>query len=164
MFSTPPSDDPLFLQRSLGGYAAAMGSLAATFSGPANFAAHGPAALQASLAEGYRRLFAAAAPPMGPPAATSGEVDATPALVRFQVAAARWAELMSAIAQDAGARLAAALRQAGADEPPITSLAALRALWVDCGEAAYAEAARRDEFASAQAELLMATVELSAPP
>jgi hypothetical protein len=162
MFYTPPFDDPMFLQRSLSGYAAAIGSLAVTFSGPSNVAAQGPAALQASLAEGYRRLFAAAAPAMGPRAGTPGEGASTPALVRFQVAVARWAELMSAIAQDAGARLAAALQQAGADEQPVTSLAALRALWVDCGEAAYAETARRDEFAAAQAELLMATVELSA--
>ncbi len=53
-------------------------------------------------------------------------------------------------------------RYCGPDAPPITSLRELQALWIECGEAAYAEAARREEFASAQAELLMALVELRA--
>ncbi len=64
--------------------------------------------------------------------------------------------------QDAGRRLAEALAASGPDAPPITSLRELQALWIDCGEAAYAEAARREEFALAQAELLMALVELRA--
>ena len=160
MYSTPPFNDPLFLQRSLTGYAEAMASLAATFAHSANAAAQGPAALQASLAEGYLRLFTVGVHGAGP--APVSPSPATPAFARFQTAAARWAGLMSAIAQDAGGRLATALQDTGQDAPPITSLAALRALWVDCGEAAYADAARRDEFAAAQAELLMATVELSA--
>ena len=154
--------DPLFLQRSLSGYADAMASLAATFSGPVDLAPQGSAALQASLAEGYRRLFTAGVSGAGAAPVLPALAASAPALMRFQAAAARWAELMSAIAQDAGGRLAMALQQAGPDAPPITSLAALRALWVDCGEAAYTEAARRDEFAAAQAELLMATAELSA--
>jgi hypothetical protein len=38
----------------------------------------------------------------------------------------------------------------------------LRALWIDCGEAAWAEAAHREAFAAALAELLAAWVELRA--
>ena len=162
MSFNPPFSDPLFLQRSLTGYAEAMASLATTFSGPSGTVAQGSAALQASLAEGYRRLFTVGVPGTGATPASHALAASAPTLLRFQAATARWAELMSLIAQDAGGRLAMALQQAGPDAPPITSLAALRALWVDCGEAAYAEAARRDEFAAAQAELLMAAVELSA--
>ena len=158
----PPFHDPLFLQRSLSGYAQAITSLAATFSAAQGTAGLIPPALQASLADGYRRLFAAAVPPAGAPAATPGPAASAPAFVRFQSAAAHWADFMSAIAQDAAERLAAALQQPAPEAPPITDLFTLRALWVDCGEAAYAEAARRDEFAAAQAELLMAAVELSA--
>ena len=164
MSFTPPFNDPLFLQRGLSGFAAAMASLVATFTGPAGIAAQGPAALQASLSEGYLRLFSLGV--QGGSAATvpSGPVAPTPAFARFQAAAARWSSLMSAIAQDAAFRLATALQDTGPGAPPITSLAELRALWVDCGEAAYADAVRRDEFAAAQAELLMATVELSTSP
>ena len=42
------------------------------------------------------------------------------------------------------------------------NLRELHSLWIDCGEAAYAAAAHRDEFAAAQAELLAAFVELRA--
>ena len=157
-----PFSDPLFLQRSLSGYAKAVASLAATFSGPPGFAPQGSAALQAALEEGYRRLFTVGMPDTDVVPVAPALAGSAPALMRFQAAAARWAELISRIAQDAGGRLAMALQQAGPDAVPITSLAALRALWVDCGEAAYAEAARRDDFAAAQAELLMATAELSA--
>ena len=157
-----PFNDPLFLQRSLAGYAEAMASLAATLTRPSAVAAAGPAAIQASLAKTYRQLFTVGPPDVGASPVSTAPAASAPAFARFQAAAARWAELMSAIAQDAGGRLATALQQAAPDAPPITSLAALRALWVDCGEAAYADAARRDEFAAAQAELLMATVELSA--
>ena len=160
----PPFNDPLFLQRSLAGYAQAVASLAATFSGPPGTVAQGPAALQASLAEGYRQLFTVGVSGVGIAPASTGAAASAPAFLRFQAAAARWAELMAFIAQDASGRLATALQEAGPDATPVTSLATLRALWIDCGEAAYADAARRDEFAAAQAELLMATVELSAAP
>ena len=158
----PPFNDPLFLQRSLTGYAQALASLAATFSAPSGAFAPGPAALQASLAEGYRQLFAVGMSGVGSAPASTGPAASGPSFLRFQAAAARWAELMSVIARDAGGRLARALQEAGPDTPPITSLAGLRALWVDCGEAAYAEAARQEGFAAAQAELLMATAELTA--
>ena len=159
MSFTPPFNDPLFLQRSLTGYAEALASLAATLTRLSAVAAEGPAAIQASLADTYQQLFTGLRGGGGAPVPT-GPADSAPAFARFQAAAARWAELMSGIAQDAGGRLATALQQAAPDAPPITSLAALRALWIDCGEAAYADAARRDEFAAAQVELLMATVEL----
>ena len=71
---------------------------------------------------------------------------------------------MSAIALEASRRFAAALAQTGPQAPPITSLRELQALWIECGEAAYGEAARREEFAAAQAEMLMALVELRAMP
>ena len=119
-------------------------------------------AIQASLAEGYRQLFAVGMSGAGTAPASTGPAASAPSFLRFQAAAARCAELMSVIAQDAAGRLARALQEAGPDAPPITSLAGLRALWIDCGEAAYAEAARQEGFAAAQAELLMATAELTA--
>ena len=84
------------------------------------------------------------------------------AFERYQRAAARSTELAASIAHDASRRLAEALAASGPEAPPITSLRELHALWIECGEAAYAEAARREEFAMAQAELLMALVELRA--
>lgn len=162
MLSTWPFNDPLFLQRSLSGYAAAMASLAGSLSQPSGVASAGLDTLQASLAEGYLRLFGVAVQGAGTAPVSPTPSVSAPALARFQAAAARCSGLMSAIAQDAGGRLARALQLTGPDAPPITSLAALRALWVDCGEAAYADAARRDEFAAAQVELLMATAELTA--
>jgi hypothetical protein len=63
---------------------------------------------------------------------------------------------------NAGERLAAALARSGPEAPPITTLRELHALWIDCGEAAYAAAAHREDFAEAQAELLAAFVELRA--
>ena len=154
----PPPHDPTVLQRTLEGYAQAMMSFAASF--PAGFgqAAAGAAPVQASLQEAYRCLFAATAPVP----ACSPATGASPAvaIARFQAAAVRWGDLMAAIARDAAGRLAHALQQTGPGAPPITSLAALQGLWIECGEAAYREAAHRDEFAAAQAELLMALAEL----
>ena len=71
-------------------------------------------------------------------------------------------EQATAIAIDACERLGASLSATGSAAPPITSLRDLHALWIECGEAAYAAAAHREEFAAAQAELLMALVELRA--
>jgi poly(hydroxyalkanoate) synthase III subunit E len=84
------------------------------------------------------------------------------AWLRMQRAGERYARLASAIATDAGRRLAAALSASGPAAPPVTSLRELHALWIECGEAAWAAAAHRDEFAEAQAELLAAHVELAA--
>ncbi len=97
-----------------------------------------------------------------PDAAAPAATGTGAAWARYQHAAGRSAELASGIALDASRRLAQALAQSGPQAPPITSLRELHALWIDCGEAAYGEAARREEFAAAQAELLMALVELRA--
>lgn len=142
-------DDPLFLQRTLDEFTRGFAALAGSATDPQAYAA------------GYQRLFkmggfAAAMPPAG--SAAGG----TAAWARYQRATARSAELAAAIALEAGRRLAEALAPAGPQAPPITSLRELRALWIECGEAAYGEAARRDEFAAAQAELVMALVELRA--
>jgi Poly(R)-hydroxyalkanoic acid synthase subunit (PHA_synth_III_E) len=92
-----------------------------------------------------------------PAAANGGEMRS-----RAQRAAERYGRLAASIAADAGRRLGAALTAAGEGAPPITSLRELHALWIECGEAAWAAAVHREEFAEAQAELLAAFVELRA--
>lgn len=114
------------------------------------------AGMQAGLVERYRKLFTpVAVPPAGP-------ADAGAAFIRSQQAAERFGRHTSAIAVDACKRLTAALSATGADAPPITSLRELHELWIECGEAAFAAAAHREDFADAQAELLAAFVELRA--
>jgi hypothetical protein len=161
MCSDHTAASAVFLQRTLSAYAQGMAGLAAAMIG-AGANQFDPSALEQSFAAGYRSLFAAAAP--FPPADHPGEGTGAPAegLVRYQAAAARWAIVMAGIASDAGRRLAAALSEAGPDRPPITGLAQLQSLWIDCGEAAWREAAGGDEFATAQGELLMAFAELGA--
>jgi hypothetical protein len=162
MGPSPPPYDHTVLQRTLEGYQQAMASFAASFPGGFSPVAPGAAFVQASLQDAYRHLIAAAAPVPAYPPATGASPAA--AMARFQAATVRWGELVAAIARDAAGRLAHALQQTGPGAPPITSLAALQALWIDCGEAAYREAAHRDEFAAAQAELLMALAELRVRP
>lgn len=82
------------------------------------------------------------------------------ATLRWQRATARIGELQATIAADAVERLATALSGPDASGPPVTTLRALHELWIDCGERAYAEVARGDDYAAAQAELLMAMVEM----
>lgn len=84
------------------------------------------------------------------------------AMARWQAATQRFGLQIAAIANDASRRLAALLQSDDATLPPVTSLRQLHALWIECGEAAYATAAHGDEFAEAQAELLSAWVELRA--
>ena len=119
-------------------------------------AAPDPVAMQAGLVEHYRRLFT---PSFVPDAAAT---DTGAAFIRCQQAAERFGWQATAIAQDASERFRAALSATGPQAPPITSLRELHALWIDCGEAAYAAQAHREEFADAQAELLAAFVELRA--
>lgn len=114
------------------------------------------AGMQAGLAERYQKLFM----PVVVPAATPAETGA--AFIRWQQAAERLGRHTSAIAIDACERFIAALSATGADAPPITSLRELHELWIECGEAAFAAAVHREEFADAQAELLAAFVELRA--
>ncbi len=149
--------DPLILQRTLNQYAQGFAALAGAAWGPFGSGPADPDALRQAFATGYQQLFAPSGLAATGPASGSGA-----AFERYQRAAARSAGLASSIAGDAGRRLAEALAASGPDAPPITSLRELQALWIECGEAAYAEAARREEFASAQAELLMALVELRA--
>ena len=115
-------------------------------------------ALQNPLIERYRQLFM----PSG--LATPGDRPANPgaAFLRYQQAMQGFTAQVSAIAMNAGERLAEALAQSGPEALPITTLRELHALWIDCGEAAYAAAAHREDFAEAQAELLAASVELRA--
>lgn len=149
--------DPLFLQRTLTEYAQGFVALAGAVQTPAGSGAADFGALQQSFIAGYQRLFAP-----GGLAATSPPSGSGAAFDRYQRAVARSTELAASIAHDASRRLAEALEASGPEAPPITSLRELHALWIECGEAAYAEAARREEFAMAQAELLMALVELRA--
>jgi hypothetical protein len=82
------------------------------------------------------------------------------AQARWQAALQRASQQGAAIAQDAFQRFSTALASTDSTLPPITRLRELHELWIDCGEAAYAVAAHRAEFADAQAELLAAFVEL----
>jgi Poly(R)-hydroxyalkanoic acid synthase subunit (PHA_synth_III_E) len=149
--------DPLFLQRILSEYAQGFAALAGAFRTPAGPAAADFGAIQQSLVAGYQRLFTPGALSAAMPPSGSGA-----AFERYQRAAARTTEIAESIAHDASRRMAAALGASGPEAPPITSLRELHALWIECGEAAYADAARLEEFATAQAELLMALVELRA--
>jgi hypothetical protein len=158
MFKDDPFRDAGFLQRTLAGQAKDLASLAAAFSGAAPA---GPANLEAlakPLFERYQRLFM----PPGLAATAAGPAQSGAAFLRYQQAMERFARQANAIAVNAGERLTRALAQSGPEAPPITTLRELHSLWIDCGEAAYAAAAHREEFADAQAELLAAFVELRA--
>ncbi|MGH8249100.1 MAG: poly(R)-hydroxyalkanoic acid synthase subunit PhaE [Steroidobacteraceae bacterium] len=106
-------------------------------------------AVRGEVIEQYRRLFA-------PDSGLAG--TATDA--RCQAALRRAGELAAAIAIDAFQRLSGAIANPDPAAPEVTSLRQLFELWVSCGEAAYAAAAHREDFADAQAELLASLVEL----
>jgi len=117
------------------------------------------ARLQQEFVERYRQSFA---PDRATTDATAWTAGAAAAVARYQAAWQRHAETLGAIARDAGERL---LERLAADAgPPITTLRELNALWIDCGESAFADAAHGDAFAATQAELLAAYVELRALP
>ena len=117
-------------------------------------------ALRALFADRYQRVFtpnfARLAPVSDPPPADAA------AVMRWQAAMQRFGLQIAAIASDASRRLTAQLLSDDAGLPPVTSLRQLHRLWVECGEAAYAAAAHGDEYATAQADLLAAWVELQA--
>lgn len=154
MSMTPrsPFSDPDFVRRTLAAFTQQYAGLAALFAvpqAPAAAASFDP--LRAALVGAYEQLFTPPGP--GPVAlATAGGI----AFVRWQRASERYAALVAGIANDAFGRLARALGETGPGAAPITTLAALHALWIDSGEAAWADAAHREEFAEAQAELLAA--------
>jgi hypothetical protein len=154
--------DPEFLRRTLEEYARGYASLAAAIQAPAPAGPQATEALLAPLLESYRRMFEPSAFAIPPAAvATAGPAaKAGTAFARYQQAFDHCTRLATGIALDANRRLSAALAEDGPAAPPITSLRELHALWIECGEAAYAEAAHTEEFAAAQAELLGALVEL----
>lgn len=149
MFQSTPFSDPDFVRRTLTACVQQMASLAG-LTAPA-FAPGGlsAAALQAQLATAYQQLFTPAAA-MAAGATGPGGL----AFGRWQKAAERYLKLMGEIAADASARLARALADEAPGAVPVTSLAALHALWIDSGEAAWQAVAHGDEFAEAQAELI----------
>lgn len=118
----------------------------------------GSAALQAALAEHYRRMISPAMPPQVTAAGTLPALAA--AVARCQRAGQALAAQASAIGADAARRLVAELARTDAAAAPITTLAALHDLWVECGEAAWAAAVHQDDYAAAQAEWLTSLVEL----
>lgn len=118
----------------------------------------GSAALQAALAEHYRRMIAPAMPPEVT-AATAMPALAE-ALARCQRAGQALAAQSSAIGADAARRLVAELSRTDAQAAPVTTLAALHALWIECGEAAWSAAVHQDDYAAAQSEWLAALIEL----
>jgi hypothetical protein len=158
MFKDDRLWDPGLLQRTLAEQAKDLASLTMAFGGALQRGPANPDAFRNPLIERYRQLFI----PPGLAAAGGGPANAGAAFLRYQQAMQAFTAQVSAIAMNAGERLAAALARSEPEAPPITTLRELHALWVDCGEAAYAAAAHRDEFAEAQAELLAAFVELRA--
>ena len=158
MFKNDRFWDPDLLQRTLAGQAKDLANLAAAFTGAQPPGAASLDALGKPLIDRYRQLFM----PPAFAAAAEGPAKAGAAFQRYQQAMQVYALQANAIAMNAGERLAEALARSGPEAPPITTLRELHSLWIDCGEAAYAAAAHRDEFAAAQAELLAAFVELRA--
>jgi len=128
------------MQQKLAGYAQDYAAIAAAFWNQLQSPRPDFDTLREPLTERYQQLFM-------PPGVQATE---------------RFARLAAAIAIDACERLRAALDATGPDAPPLTSLRELHALWIECGEAAYAHAAQSEEFAAAQAELLAALVDLRA--
>jgi hypothetical protein len=157
MIPDSPFSDPDFVRRTLTAYAQQYAGLAALFAKPPAPGEAAFAALRQPMTAAYQQLFT----PPGP-AALDPTTLGSAAFFRWQRASERYSALAMAIANDAFARLARALEESGPAAPPVTSLRALHALWIECGEAAWAEAAHREDFAEAQAELLAALAGLRA--
>jgi hypothetical protein len=113
--------------------------------------------LRNALKEKFERLYV---PAFGPLHAQQSAESLMSTTLRWQHAATRVGELLSAVATDAVDKLLAALAGPEASGPPVTSLRQLHDLWVECGERAYAAAVHSEDFAAAQAELLAAMVEM----
>jgi len=121
-------------------------------------AASGLDQLRDSLREKFERLYVPAFAPLHGQQLAGERLMAT--TMRWQRATARMSDLLAAVAADAVERLLSALTGPEASGPPVTTLRQLHDLWVECGERAYAAVARGDDYAAAQAELLMAMVEM----
>ncbi len=119
-----------------------------------------PGSNAAPIIERYRQLFLPQLHPTAPMAVPGAA--ASVAWQRWQRATISLGALATAIGTDAYARFSAALASTDPATAPITTLAELHDLWIDCGEAAYAQVAHSRQFAAAQAELLSALVELRA--
>ena len=114
--------------------------------------------LRNALKEKFERLYG---PAFGPLHAQQLSVESLMSTtLRWQRAATRVGELLSAVATDAVEKLIGALAGPDTSGPPVTSLRQLHELWVECGERAYAAAVHSEDFAAAQAELLAAMVEM----
>ena len=158
MFNDDHFRDRWLLQRTLAEQAKDLASLTMAFGGALPMGLANFDDLRNPLIERYRQLFM----PPGLAAAGNRSANAGAAFLRYQQAMRGFTAQVSAIAMNAGERLAEALARSGPEAPPITTLRELHSLWIDCGEAAYAAAAHREDFAEAQAELLAAFVELRA--
>jgi hypothetical protein len=154
MTSDNPYADPDFVRRTLSAYTQQLAGLAAAFVHPASGPGASVGAWQAPLAAAYRQAFAPHGPVAGFPAADAGMAGA--AWVQWAQASERLAGLTTRIAGEAFARLSRSLADDAPGAAPISTLAGLHALWIECGDAAWQEGARREEFAEAQAECLAA--------
>ncbi|MGB5133369.1 MAG: poly(R)-hydroxyalkanoic acid synthase subunit PhaE [Steroidobacteraceae bacterium] len=125
---------------------------------PVPDAAGGRDQLRGALQEKFAQLYLPVLAPLRGQQQTGERLMAT--TLRWQRATSRMSELFAAVAADTVERLIAALSGPQASGPPVTSLRQLHDLWVECGERAYAAVAHGDEYAAAQAELLMAMVEM----
>lgn len=125
---------------------------------PGSASWQGTESMQAALADHYRRLFAPTLPPAI--SALPPQEGAAAAVARCQRAVQALAAEAGTVAADAARRLVAELGRSDAGATPIRTLAGLRALAIECGEAAWAAAVREDAYATAQAEWLAALVEL----
>lgn len=158
MTSGNPFADPDFVRRTLTGFAQQMAGLAAAFAPPP--ATPGPAAdaWRTPLLAAYQQAFSA-------PGLGSAWPGATPATAgtdwtRWAKAGERLAALHWRIAGDAMERLSRALADDSPGAVPISTLAGLHALWVECGDAAWLAGAGGEDFAEAQAEWLSALAAL----
>lgn len=114
--------------------------------------------LRAKCQKHYEHLFMPAA--VVPVAAADDGPGFLAAADRCRRATERLTLQASAIAADAYARFTKAVASTDEAMPKITTLRELHDLWIECGEAAYGAAAHGDAYAEAQAELLMALLEL----
>jgi hypothetical protein len=160
MTSNNPFADPDFVRRTLAGFAQQVARLATAFTPlPAS---HGPAAdaWRAPLLAAYQQAFSAPGLGSAGPGASPSVAGADWA--RWAKAGERLAALTSRIAGDAFERLSRALADDSPGAAPISTLAGLHALWVECGDAAWLEGAGREDFAEAQADWLSALAALRA--
>jgi hypothetical protein len=158
MTSDNPFADPDFVRRTLAGLAQQVASIATAFTPPLASPGLASEAWRAPLLAAYQQAFSA-------PGLGSAWPGASPSMAgadwaRWAKAGERLAALTSRIAGDAFERLSRDLADDSPGVAPISTLAGLHALWVECGDAAWLAGARREDFAEAQAEWLSALAAL----